>query len=199
MKIKRQLQRTKNTDITPEERLFVAEYLVDFNGTKAVQRVKPKMERASASSLAQHYLAQECVQRELTRKINKNLERIDVSVESIIRELHRIAMTDTGDLYDDNGKLLDIKKMPEHVRRAISSIKTKEVWETLDKAKGPEVVGYTQEVKLWSKEKGLEMLGKHLQMWVEKIQLVGDITVVLGHRQPAASVAPAKAEVIDVK
>lgn len=40
----------------------------------------------------------------------------------VLREVGRLAYSDIGDMFDENGKLLPVKKLPEDIRRAIKSI-----------------------------------------------------------------------------
>lgn len=167
-------------EITPEKLLFAAEYLKDFNGVAAVKRVKPAMSTEVASSTAKRYLSQECVRRELTRHIRKVEEHAEVTVAMVIKELHAIATTNLKDAFYEDGTLMPIDEMPESLQKAISGMKIK----------GPtkEDISYIVEIKLWEKTKALELLGKHLAMWMDKLQLSGDFVVEMGHLRPAIDV-----------
>src|SRR5579863_1843135 len=165
-------------ELTPSKLVFITEYIKDFNGVKAVQRFKPGIDRKVANSVARSYLSQDCVQRELTRLIHKVEEKATTSVAEIIKELSMIAKTDINDAFYPNHTMKPLHEMPVYLRRAISSAKFK----------GPtkEDISYTVEIKLWEKTKALELLGKHLAMWMDKLQLSGDFVVELGHlRKPA--------------
>jgi phage terminase small subunit len=165
----------KPKEITPEKMLFVTEYLKDCSPMKAMMRVRPGITKGGASSMARLYLSQECVQRELTKIIHKAEESAEVTVAEIIKELHMIAKTDINDAFYPDHTMKPLHEMPVALRRAISSAKFK----------GPtkEDISYTVEIKLWEKTKALELLGKHLAMWMDKLQLSGDFIVEFGHRR----------------
>jgi len=81
------------------------------------------------------------------KKAEKNF---DITQERVLSELAGIAYCDPADLYDEDGKLLPIRDMPERVRRAIASIEH-----------GKDGV----KIKLWSKTQGADMLAKHLNLY----------------------------------
>lgn len=172
------------TTLRNSHKLFINEYLKDFNGTEAYIRTGlPCKERKIATSMSQKYLALDVVQKAIAEAVEARCKRIEVSVDMIIKELHQIATSDVGLLFNkDNNTLKDLSDIPEHLRKAISSIEVDETYE----GSGDNRVwtGYTRKVKFWEKTKALEMLGKHLQMWIDRLELKGDITVVHGHREP---------------
>jgi phage terminase small subunit len=176
------LMRIKDTDdglgeLLPRERIFIQEFLKDFNGTQAIIRSKIKVKtNAVASTLAGRYLARPRVQKGISEAVKSIQDKAEVNVAMIIKELHRIATTDIADIFDEKGNIKRIHDIPLDIRRAISGFEV----ETPISKPDTKIV----KVKLWSKEKSLEMLGKHLQMWIEKIQLSGDIQLVYGHRKP---------------
>ena len=77
----------------------------------------------------------------------KQLAKLDASAESIKLELARVAKVDVAKAFDERGKLLPLHKMPEDVRRAISSVERD--------AKG------RVKVRFWSKNEALGLLAKH--------------------------------------
>lgn len=77
--------------------------------------------------------------------------RYDINQDNVLAELAGIVYSDPADLYDENGDVLPIHKMPERARRAIASIE-----HTRDGA---------LKIKLWSKVQGADMLAKHLNLY----------------------------------
>ena len=76
-------------------------------------------------------------------------------VDDALLELERIALSDIGDAFDENGALKSLKEMPERMRRAIASLETEEL-------RGPAAPpgGLMVKLKLWDKPKALEVVAK---------------------------------------
>lgn len=104
-------------------------------------------------------------------------ERTNITIDMVLVELWQIANADPGDAFDENNKIKPIRQMPEALRKTIQSIETYE-----DYTEGVEV-GQTQKIKFWDKTKALEMLAKHLGMFID-INLNKNINVNMNQNQP---------------
>lgn len=96
---------------------------------------------------------------ELRRRRAMAFARADIDHNRMVNELASIAFFDPGDLYDVKGELLPMHKIPERARRAL------EVFAT-----GVNVSG----IKVCSKIKALEMLGKYMGMFGGKNEIADD-------------------------
>lgn len=95
--------------------------------------------------------------------------------EAVLLELRRIGHADIRKLYDDDGNLKDPSEWPTEVAKFVSSIEVNELFE--GSGKDREHVGYIKKVKLWNKEKALELLGKNIKMFTEVHAHSGQITL----------------------
>lgn len=95
-----------------------------------------------------------------------------VDAATVLRELVRIAMCDIAGAFDENNQLLPVRDMPEDVRRAVSSVKVEELFR--GKGEDREHIGYTKEVKFWTKTQGLEMLARTLALFKDSLALNTD-------------------------
>lgn len=93
------------------------------------------------------------------------------AIVRVLKELKCVALADIRELYDETGKLKHPKEWPEHVARAISSVDVFEEYE--GSGKNREFVGYTKRVRVMDKLKALEMIGKYLKMFVDRVQHEG--------------------------
>jgi phage terminase small subunit len=167
-----------NGTLNPKQQRFVEEYLKDLNATRAYSRtydvIGPTAEvngcRLLSNAKVQHAVAKAAEQR---------AKDAGVTVERVLKELVRMAWVDISEAYTETGALKSIHEIPEDVRRAIVSIETDEIWETVEyqepQAKGgsltrerKELIGYTKKVKFADKRGSNELLGKYLKMFVEK-------------------------------
>lgn len=99
-------------------------------------------------------------------------------IASIIKELRNVGMIDIGRAYDSLGRLLPIDQIPPEVRSAIVAIESEELYN--DQPDGVrQLIGYTKRVKFSDKLKALEMLGKHLQMFIDTSRVIhaGKVTL----------------------
>jgi len=84
-------------------------------------------------------------------------------MQEILRNLHALATLDVRQAYNPNGTLRAIKDMSPSVAAAISSVKTKELFDEDGK-----LLGYTNEIRFWDKNAALKLLGTHLAMYLER-------------------------------
>lgn len=152
--------------MTPRQSKFIAEYLLDLNATAAARRAGYSAKDADVQG--PRLLGNVGVKAEIDAALKRRAERVEVKADDILRELLRLAMVDLGGAYDKDGRLLPVHEMPVDVRRAIAGIKVFEEFEGTGQARVK--VGEVREVKFWDKTKGLELLGKHLKLFTEKIE-----------------------------
>lgn len=92
-----------------------------------------------------------------------------IDPDRALREAARLAYSDIGELFDNDGKLLPLKQWPDHIRTAVASVKYRKYNAEAGDGKQEDIV----ELKLWDKSKNLEMLFKHMGLMVERM----DVTV----------------------
>ncbi|MBZ4400409.1 terminase small subunit [Myxococcus sp. AS-1-15] len=161
----------ESRELTPKQRAFVREFLKDSNSTQAA--IRAGYSKASAESQGSRLLrnakvlaAVEAGQAAIEEAVQ---DEVVVEVAEVLRELKRLAFSDIGQGVGEGGAVLPLKDMPEDFRRAISSIEV----EALFAGKGEErvQVGTVTKVKLWPKDKSLELLGKYLKLFTDKLEL----------------------------
>lgn len=158
--------------LTPEHRAFIDEYLVDLNAAAAVARIGMKGSDTARKQRGYQILRIPRVQAAIDAALVARSERVGITADRVLEELGHAALFDLKDLYAADGSLLPVHAMPEAARRAIASIETEELFEGLGKDR--KWVGYVRKVKLVSKEGTLTLLGKHLKMFTDKVEV--DVT-----------------------
>ncbi len=148
--------------LNPKQARFVAEYLKDCNATQAA--IRAGYSAKTAEQQGSRLLGFAEVRKAVDEAMQRRAERTEVKAEDILRELLRLAMVDVGKAFDAEGKLLPLHEMPEDVRRAIAGVETT----TITRDDGPVTV--LTKVKWWDKVRGLELLGKHLGLYLERHQ-----------------------------
>lgn len=166
--------------LRPQHQAFVDQYLVDLNGTAAAIRAgyAPKAAAVKASKL----LARPDVQSALQAALEQRSAKVRASAEMVLEELVRLAKVDVEALFNPDGSLKPINEIPEDARRAIAGIEIVEEFE--GRGKDRKQIGWAKKVKLWDKNKSLELIGRHLKMFTDVVEHKG--LEGLGERLDAA-------------
>ncbi len=167
--------------LTAKQQRFCDEYLIDLNATQAAIRAgySPK----TAEQLAYQLLQKTSVQNHIAELQKKREERTEITQDSVLHELALIAFAKASDyakvvekdaMIEVDGNMvpvLDDDGNPVKYR-TVEPILTDDLTEDQKKAiavikKGRD--GF--EIKPYSKIQALELLGKHLGMFTEKVEV----------------------------
>ena len=158
--------------MTNAQKRFCDEYLIDLNATRAYKVAYPKCkEDETANAASSRMLRNVKVQEYISEKQKEIEKRTEVTQDMVIKELAKIAFLDIRKLYTENGQLKNVADIDSDTAGAISSLETLEEYEGYGDDR--EKIGDTQKVKLLDKTKALELLGKHLGMFKEKVTIDG--------------------------
>lgn len=102
-------------------------------------------------------------------------DRQEWMFERVIQELQDIATLDIKDIFESDGRLKPIDQWPKAARAAVVGV---EVVEEFD-GRGDERIqtGWNKKVKLADKIKALELIGRNLGSWTDKIEHTGTLTL----------------------
>jgi phage terminase small subunit len=93
----------------------------------------------------------------------------------VAEETYRLATVDIAEVVGKDGKLLDLRKMPEDARRAIASIEVEELFEGTGKDRTH--VGVLHKVKLHDKKGAQELFLKYSGKLKDKVELEASETL----------------------
>lgn len=152
--------------MTKRQKCFVEEYLIDLNATQAAIRAgySPK----TAKDIGCENLAKPNIQRAIAEQMAERSKRTGVNQDRVVRELAKIAFVKLTDIVDANGQIKST--VTDDDLACVESLKYKR--SDFDN-------GYSEEreVKISPKLKALELLGKHLGMWNDKLNVSVDLPV----------------------
>lgn len=146
--------------MTAKQEKFVEEYLIDLNATQAA--IRAGYPAASAGVIANENLKKPNISKKIAKCIAERSKRTGISQDRVILELARIAFVNMNDIVDENGSIRSDAAHDD--LSCIESIKIRQS----DNQYGSTV---ETEVKIASKLKALELLGKHLGMWNDKLNV----------------------------
>lgn len=155
--------------LNDKQRQFCAEYIVDLNGTQAA--IRAGYSAKTARAIAQELLVKPEVVAKVQALMDERASRTQVTADRVITEVARLGFADLRKLFDDKGALLPVDQWPDDIAPAVSSVEVDELFEGFGDNRVQ--VGYTKKVKLWDKGKALEMLGRHLKLFVDRTEHTG--------------------------
>jgi len=173
-------------NVTEKQKRFVDEYLIDLNATRAYKAAYPRVKKDEvAASAAARLLRDVKVQAYLKSRQQKLQERTEITQDKVLLELAKIGFSngsdfakvvtkprkrqvwnDTTQEYEEKEveeqfvELIDTDELPADKKAAISGIKEGK---------------YGIEVSSCDKVKALELIGKHLGMFKDKVEISGQV------------------------
>jgi phage terminase small subunit len=153
------LNKITETDLTPKQQRFAAEYCVDLNATAAYRRAGYNAQGNSAEAAASRLLSNVKVQQAIQEKEKIAASRLEVNAENVLRATSALAFSDIRKLFNADGSPKSIQELDDATAAAISSI---EVGEMRSEGK---VVGRVCKIKFGDKNSAQERLFKHLGLF----------------------------------
>lgn len=151
--------------MTKKQKLFVEEYLIDLNATQAA--IRAGYSAKTAQEQASRLLSNVMVQGSIAKAMAERSKRTGINQDRVIQELARIAFVNPQNVIDSEDASVR-EDATEDDLACIQSVKVK----TMSGEKGSSV---EREVRLNDKMKALELLGKHLGMFKDKLELETDM------------------------
>lgn len=146
--------------MTPKQKRFVEEYLIDLNGTQAA--IRAGYAPRSADVTAARLLANARIGTAITAAQASRSERTRVDADWVLARLAQEADADVADLYDATGAVKPVHDWPLIWRKGlVAGIETvrQEVGQDDD---GNPIYATAYKLKLADRGRRIEMLGKHV-------------------------------------
>ncbi|MFN8452015.1 MAG: terminase small subunit [Anaerolineae bacterium] len=144
--------------LTTQQQAFVSAYLRTFNATKAA--LEAKYSEKTAYSQGSRLLKNA----EIAAVIRARMEADAMSASEVLFHLAQIARGDFDDISDNSGNLDMMEARRIGKTNLIKRVKNKAVvTEESDISES--------EVEMYDRLRALELIGKHLKMWTDKVQV----------------------------
>lgn len=168
-------------NLTPKQRLFCLEYLKDFNAAQAALR--SKYSEKSAKVIGPENLLKPVIQAELSRLVQKQFDKAEVSVEQVIQELIKAGFADITNYVaiKEIDVIVGYRKHPDGTDDLDFPIMEKQkivdpyLTDTIEKSKLGAISEIKQTkngigIKLHDKIKALELIGRYLKLWTDRVE-----------------------------
>lgn len=148
--------------MTEKQKIFADEYLIDLNATRAYKAAYPSVKKEEAAAVnGSKLLRNTKVAVYIQERMQERQRRTEITQDRVLKELAAIAFakaTDYAEVKDGQVIIKDTANLDKQQIRAIAGIKEGR---------------FGVEVKLNNKEQALELLGRHLGMFTDKLEVSG--------------------------
>ena len=148
--------------MTKKQKRFIEEYLIDLNATQAAIRAGYSSD--TAYSIGNENMKKPEIKACIDKAMAERSRRTGVNADRVLMELAKVAFVNASDVIDADTATVKADALPEDTA-AIQSVKVKTFGED----------GLEREIKMADKLKALELLGKHLGMFKDKVVLSGSL------------------------
>ena len=150
---------------------FCREYIKDLNGKRAAIAVGYSAK--TADDAASRLLSNVKVQTLVATLTKKHADKLDLSAEKVLSELSRMGFSnflDYVNITEEGDAFVDLSSLTQEQAAAIQEVTVNEYVE--GKGKHARKVKRTK-LKLVDKIRSLDLLGRHLKLFTEKIEVSG--------------------------
>lgn len=162
--------------LTPQQEEFCRQYVITLSIKQALLAAGYAAEatQSQGSRLMKDPRIAEFIQ----KLMDERSERTAITADRVLEKIWALADFDLADAYDNKGRLKSVHDMPVELRKAIAGI---EVFEEYEGTGNDRIyVGDTKKVKLFDRLKALELMGRHLKLFTDKVEV--DVSSALADR-----------------
>jgi phage terminase small subunit len=164
-------------EMTQKQKLFIAEYLIDMNATKAA--IRAGYSRKTACEQGSRMLANVKISAAIAEVQARRFEELGIKAERVLQELALLGFSNMLDYISvggNGGIRVDLAKLTRDQAAAIQEVTVEEYVErTGEDGNSKPTFENVKRVKfkLNDKRGALELLGKHLKLFTEKVEHSG--------------------------
>lgn len=170
--------------LTAKQQRFCDEYLIDLNATQAA--IRAGYSKKTANEQGARLLANVSIQKYIETRKKDRKKRIEITQDRVVEELSYIAFAKASDyakviekdaMVEVEGNMIPVLDEDGNPvkYRTVEPILTDELTEEQKRAIATIKRGRDGfEIKPYDKVRALELLGKHLGMFTDKVEVSGD-------------------------
>lgn len=167
--------------MTPKQAIFYGEYIKDGNGTRAA--IVAGFPESSAHVAAARMLRNAKVSAAIEAWRSRQLTKYEITAESVLQELYKLAKYDSKNLYDSAGKRIPVHLLDDFTRAAVCDVED-ETTESIKLEAKTDVAAETlktvkrrQRIKMADKGQNLERLGRYFKLFTDRVEHDGRVTL----------------------
>jgi len=160
--------------LTKNQKIFANEYLIDRNATRAYKAAYPNCKKdITARVNGSKALTNTNIANYIEQRMKDREKRTEITQDMVLKELAKLGFFDPRKLFHPDGKPKDITELDDDTAACIAGLEVLEQYE--GNGDNREYVGYVKKYKLTDKKGSLELLGRHLGMFKDKVEVSGSM------------------------
>lgn len=161
--------------LTPKQKIFVDEYLIDLNATRAYKIAYSKVKKdETARANSSRLLTNANIKGYIEQRMKDREKRTEITQDRVLQEYAKIAFFNPKKLFNENGQPKSITELDDDTAAVIAGLKVNDVYEGFGEDRT--FIGYLKEYKLTDKKGALDSLARHLGMFADKVELSGEVS-----------------------
>ena len=109
--------------LTPKQKIFVDEYLIDLNATRAYKVAYPSCKKDDAAAVnGSKLLRNTKVAEYIQERMKERSKRTEITQDRVLQELEKLVLFDIRKLFDSNGKPVDISMLDDDTAACIACL-----------------------------------------------------------------------------
>jgi len=153
--------------LTDKQKMFVLEYLVDLNATQAA--IRAGYSERTANRIGPQLLVKSCIQEALKKAMDERSKRVEITADMVLKEIAKLGFSNMKQFakWGPNGvRLIHSDELTEDQAACVAEV-----------SESTTEFGGTVKFKLHDKKGALELLGKHLGMFKDNVNLNTNLSV----------------------
>lgn len=157
------------TDLTPKQQAFVREYLIDLNASAAARRAgySPK----TAGRTGNENLQKPVIATAIQKAMSERAQRTNITADRVLHELSLLAFSNMLDylrVTPDGDAYVDLSDLTREQAAALTEVQVEDFVE----GRGEDSRDVRRvKVKVSDKKSALELLGKHLSLFTDRVDV----------------------------
>jgi phage terminase small subunit len=149
--------------MTRKQQVFIKEYLVDLNATRAATAAG--YSARTAGEQASRLLANVKIREKVNDSIQKRAQKLEITADRVLSELAKLAFLDPRGFFNPDGSLKAVKDLDDATAASLAGIEHEKLFEHFSKGQAKEV-GTPTKIKI--EHSGLEGLAEQLAAMRQK-------------------------------
>lgn len=154
--------------LTDKQLMFCQEYIIDLNATQAA--IRAGYSEATAYSIGHENLSKPEIEAKIQECMELRAKRTEITADRVLAELSKIGFADVRDLFTSAGGLRNPDQLDDDIAAALQSVEVVTRISGEEDEYGNKIVDHVHKVRLNDKKAALELMGKHLKLFTDKIE-----------------------------
>ena len=165
--------------LTAKQEAFCNEYLIDLNATQAAIRAGYSPNTAQEQS--SQNLSKLIIADRIAELMKLRSERTRISADRVLTELAKLGFCDIREYFVGESGLKSVSELDDDAAAALQMVKVRRSRSGETDEDGRPIVDEVVEIKLADKRAALELLGKHLGLFTDRLKIENNPLEHLSH------------------